>query len=64
MTDPRELLSLAQRCLRLARNQTNADLARKLRDLAQDYTKRAAEPELQQNYSEKGNPSLRTNLDS
>ena len=39
--DTQELLNLAERCMRLARAETNLELARKLKELSEDYLARA-----------------------
>jgi hypothetical protein len=53
--DTKELLNLAARCERLAAGQTNPDLTRKLKELAQDYIEQAKEvspPVLTQQYQQ------------
>jgi hypothetical protein len=42
--DAKELQDLAERCRRLAKSETNLDFARKLRELANDYERRACQP--------------------
>ena len=43
--DANELKDLAERCRRLAKSETNLDFARKLSELANDYERRACQPD-------------------